>query len=59
MSEYTSVTIERETMDAIERIAEKTRLKKIDIVALAVDLYEKSMKPETTPSPIQVSNTQQ
>jgi hypothetical protein len=52
MSEYTTLTIERTTNEVIERIATATRLKKIDIVALAVELYEKNL-PTSPTSPSQ------
>lgn len=53
MSDYTTVVVERETLNKIKRIGEATRRKNIDVVALAIEMYEKSIEAETptTPTP--------
>ena len=51
MTKSPTLKVRPETMAAIERIAATTRLKKSEIVAIAIERMERVAKPVISPEP--------
>lgn len=59
MSDYTTVTLDRETSNKIEEIAAHTALKKITIVRKAVNLFYEQLTGSNSSTPTSTPETDQ